>query len=116
RVGDAAHGPDLISGLAAFDDGLALDTCPGIVIERPDHRPHFIGRMVEHHAVIGSCHCSKPPLPSMRYLLVASWRELRRSVSCGLILAHISPARRRMQRGFAPARASRAGLRLRRSG
>src|SRR5262249_25489697 len=84
---DPAHGPHLIRGLAAFDDGLALDARPSIVIERADHRPHFIGRMVEHHAVIGSCHCSKPPPPSTRYLLVASWRELPRSVSCGSILA-----------------------------
>ena len=41
-VADAAHGPNPISSLAVFDDRLALDAGPGIVIERADHRPHFI--------------------------------------------------------------------------
>src|SRR5215472_14286746 len=103
---DPAHGPHLISRLAAFDDGLALDARPSIVIERADHRPHFIGRMVEHHAVIGSCHCSKPPPPSTRGLVVAPRRKLRRSVSCGSILAQ---CRRDTAPVCARGRASRAG-------
>src|SRR6516164_5591016 len=113
-IADPAHGPHLISRLAVFDDGLALDARPSIVIERADHRPDFIGWMVEHHAVIGSCHCSKPPLPSTRCLLVAPWRKLRRSVSCRSILA---PSRRRGGWDRAPVcargRMSRAGLRPR---
>src|SRR5207249_4963974 len=55
---DAAHGPNLIARLAVFDDGLALDAGPGVMIERTDHCPRVIGRMIEHHAVIGLCHCS----------------------------------------------------------
>src|SRR5215510_14947101 len=88
RVGDAAHGPDLISSLAVFNDGLALDARPSVVIERSDHRPHFIGRMIEHDAVVGFCHCSKPPLPSTRGCptrRISS--EAQRSVSCGSILS-----------------------------
>src|SRR5215475_12059366 len=77
RVDDAAHGPDLISSLAVFDDGLALNARPSVVIERADHRPHFIGRMIEHDAVVGFCHCSKPPLPSSRRCLLVASRAKR---------------------------------------
>src|SRR5215510_10539096 len=57
-AGDAAHRPDLVSRLAVFDDGFALDAGPGIVTERADHRPHVFGRMFEDDAVIGLCHRS----------------------------------------------------------
>src|SRR5215211_1805808 len=89
-VGDTAHGPDLISRLAVLDDGLALDAGPGIMIERADHRPHVIGRMIEHGAVIGFCHRSKPALSSRgapsRYI-VASRTALRPPASCDPIAA-----------------------------
>src|SRR5258708_19721138 len=59
-IGEATHGSDLISGLALFDDGLAVDARPGIVIKWADHCPHFFGGGIDHHAVVGFCHCSKP--------------------------------------------------------
>src|SRR5260370_29708431 len=85
-IGEATHGSDLISGLALFDHGLAVAARPGIVIKWADHRPHFFGGGIEHDAVVGFFHCSKPRCARRADLLLASRPQARLFASFAAIL------------------------------
>lgn len=47
----AADTVDLVGHLAGFDDGIAIDDGPSVVIEGTDNCPDFVGRVIRGGAV-----------------------------------------------------------------